>query len=738
MKADKEIKSEFKKVFSKSPEKFYPVKELKEKSFFRGKCLECGKNFWAKDESRKVCGDAACIGGFKFIGEKNTKKEFDYISSWKAFEKFFVDKGYLSMERKPVVARWRDDVYWVGASVYGFQPHVVAGEMKAPSNAVIIPQLSLRFNDIDNVGLTGSHYVCFDMLGQLHFEKADEFNQGLYFQEYFEWITNGMGVPEKDLVVHEDAWAGGGNFGPCMEFFSKGLEIGNQVYMNYLVTENGYRDLKIKVLDMGQGHERIPWLSKGKSMSYETTFPDALKYLYKTTGFKYDEKLMKEFLPFSALLNVDEAENIDNVWEMISTKSGKDVVDLRKRIFAQSAIYSIAEHSRAALVALNDSAIPSNTGGGYNLRSIIRRAFDLAEQFNWKIDFRKLFELHAFQLKSMYPELSEGIDNSFEIFSSEEKRFAETKEKSKRIVSNISDSGIETDFLIELYDSHGISPEFVKKEFEKKGKTITVPENFYALVNERHSNIVHATAAKKDFVKEIEGLQETIQLYFNSWKLTEFNAEVTASLGDLLVLNQTAFYPTSGGQENDLGEIEGIPVMDVFKQGNVIVHRLSKAHSFRKGGKVSGKIDFERRKQLTQHHSGAHLLNGIARELLGKHIWQAGASKTVEKARLDITHFRNLNENELMKIESKANELIKKSVPIHSALLLREEAEGKHGVSIYQGGVVPGRKLRIVEVKGIDVEACGGTHLENTFELEIFKIINSTRVQDGVIRINFA
>src|SRR3989338_4915598 len=265
-KADKQVKEEFRRACQAQPEKHYPAAKLKELGLSRGKCQKCGKNFWAADPARKVCGDAACQGGFTFIGNSPARQQFDYLGAWKAFEKYFTKLGYLSLPRKPVVARWREDVYWVGASVYGFQPYVVSGEIKPPARAVIIPQLSLRFNDIDNVGITGSHYVCFDMLGQLHFEKKQDYDVPLYLEEYFNWIHQGMGVPKEELVLHEDAWAGGGNFGPCIEFFSRGCEIGNQVYMQYKVTETCSEELDIKVLDMGQGHERIPWFTQGKKI----------------------------------------------------------------------------------------------------------------------------------------------------------------------------------------------------------------------------------------------------------------------------------------------------------------------------------------------------------------------------------------------------------------------------------------------------------------------------------------
>ncbi|MEK6957751.1 MAG: alanine--tRNA ligase [archaeon] len=737
MKADKEVKKEFKLKASKEPEKNYPVAALKKYGFTRHQCSKCQKFFWSQDSSWKVCGDSSCSGGYSFIGNPPSKKGYDYLGTWEAFRDYFKKKGYFEYKRYPVVARWRPDVYWVGASVYPFQPYVVKGEIKPKSNAVIIPQLSLRFNDIDNVGITGSHYVCFDMLGQLHFEKKQDYDQNLYWDEYFNWIVKGMGIPEKEIVVHEDAWAGGGTFGPCMEFFCRGMEIGNQVYMQYEQTDSGYKELDIKVLDMGQGHERVPWLTTGKSNSYETTFPSVAKKLYSITGFKPDEKLMQKFLPHSALLNVDEVEDIEKVWQQIAKKLCLDVKELKEKILPLAAIYSVGEHSRAALVALNDNALPSNVGGGYNLRIILRRALGFIDDYGWKIDLADLAEEHAKFLKPMYPELSEKLDNVAVILENEKKKFFENKVRSRQIISTAlaKKSTVSVDDLVEMYDSHGIRPEQFRSEAKEKGVKVEVPDDFYARVAERHEKSEHAVATKKEMKFDLKGVPETKIMYYFDWKLLEFEAKVVWSKDTFVALEQTAFYPTSGGQLHDIGAMNNEKVVDVFKQDYVILHKLEK-NPFKVGDKVKGKIDLERRKQLMQHHSSAHLVNLCASEVLGPHVWQAGAAKTLEKGRLDITHFDSLTEKELKQIEDCCNEKIKKNLKVEKEILPREQAEDKYGMHIYQGGFVPGKNLRIVKI-GADVEACGGTHANTLGELGELKIIGSTKVQDGVVRINY-
>ncbi len=734
MRSDKEVKAEFRGKASKAPQDHYPVLALKKEGFTRNQCKYCKKFFWSVFADASVCGDPACSGGYRFVGDSPAKKEFDYLGAWKGFKDFFKKKGYFEYGSYPVVARWRQDVYWVGASVYPFQPFVVSGEIKPKSNAVIIPQLCLRFNDIDNVGITGSHYVCFDMFGQLHFEKAKDYNMALYWSEYFEWLTKGMGVPKDELIVHEDAWAGGGNFGPCMEFFSRGMELGNQVYMQYKQTETGFEELDIKVLDMGQGHERIPWFSTGKSTSYETTFPTVSKYLYKETGIKVDEKFMQKFLPYSALLNVDEVDDVEKVWQNISRELKVDVKVLKENVLSLSALYSVGEHSRAALVALNDGAMPSNVGGGYNLRIIIRRALEFIEKYGWGVDLSKLVQMHAVFLKPMYPNLSENLDDVITVLENEKKKFFESRERASIIVKGVLASNLSTDKLIEMYDSHGISPEFVKLQAKKAGKVVIVPDNFYSLVSERHEKKEQATSTKKEFKLDLSGLPKTEILYYGDWKLTEFEGKVLRVIdGKYVMLDKTSFYPTSGGQLFDVGFLNNVKVVNVFRQDGVVVHEVEN-NSLKENEKVKGKIDFERRKQLVQHHSGVHLLNFCARKVLGPHVYQAGAAKTLTKARLDITHFENPPPEQLKKIEDCCNELIKKDLAVKKEFLPREVAEDKYGMRIYQGGFIPGRNLRIVSIAD-DVEACGGTHANKTGDIGSLKILGSSKVQDGIIRL---
>jgi alanyl-tRNA synthetase/misacylated tRNA(Ala) deacylase len=202
-----------------------------------------------------------------------------------------------------------------------------------------------------------------------------------------------------------------------------------------------------------------------------------------------------------------------------------------------------------------------------------------------------------------------------------------------------------------------------------------------------------------------------------------------------LVLDKTAFFPQSGGQVSDIGTINNANVLDVQKVGNVILHTLDVP--IKENEYVVGKIDGDRRFAIMKNHSATHVINGVARRLLGEHIWQSGSEVTPDKARLDITHFASLTREELKEMERLANEVVAADLPVKKTIYKKDVAEQKFGFRLYQGGAVPGAELRVVEIPGFDVEACGGTHVKRTGEIGFIKILGSKRIQDGIIRLEF-
>ena len=765
MPTDKEMKKDFKIKASKDPDKYYAVSVLKQEGFRRGKCQKCGTSFWSVDPDQKVCGDPACSGGFRFFGKKVAKKDLDYIGVWKEFSGIFSKLGYTPIDRYPVAARWRDDTDFVQASIYDFQPYVVSGEVKPPANPLVVPQFSLRFNDIDNVGITGAHYTGFVMIGQHAFMPPEKWNQQKYFSDIHTWLRKGLGLPNEEITYHEDAWTGGGNIGPCMEFFSRGLELGNQVYMTHAIKQGKLEELKLKVLDMGMGHERNAWFCKGSSTSYETTFPAVCSRLYKAAGIKTDSRMMQKFLPYSSYLNIDEAEDINKTWQFVAKQTGYKADELKNNILPLSALYSIAEHTRSLLVALSDGVLPSNVGGGYNLRVILRRALGFIGQYGWNLQLPEIARWHAEYLKPLFPELMEHLDEVTEILEVEKEKYSATRQKSRQIVVSLlrkdgagkekyeKTEKIDEKKLLELYDSNGISPELIREEAKKLGKDIKIPDNFYALVAGLHEKAEQYSATKKSEELDIGKSEETKAEYFEDYTKDSFRSVILSmSSGwkhegkDIpkagwIILKNTLFYPTSGGQIHDTGILKSekgsANVINAIKQGSVIVHVVDDISKFKPGQETEGRIDMQRRKQLTQHHTATHIVNAAARKVLGSHINQAGAKKSVERAHLDITHFKSLTEEEIHKIEDEANKIVKQDIGTRLKFMSRDEAEKKFGMGIYQGGAVPGKELRIVEIPGVDIECCGGTHLRSTGEIGRIKIIKASKIQDGIVRLEF-
>lgn len=734
--SDKEAKVQLKAMTAKQPDKYYATGVLKEEGYTRHQCKKCQRWYWTATGS-DVCGDPSCSGGFRFIGKSPAKKQLDYVETWQRFSKLFNSWGYTPIKRYPVVARWRQDTDFVQASIYDFQPYVVTGEVSPPANPLVVPQFCLRFNDIDNVGITGAHYTGFVMIGQHAFQPPEKYDQPKYFRDIHQWLIQGLGLKNQDITFHEDAWAGGGNSGPSMEFFSGGLELGNQVYMSYTNTDAGFQPLPLKVLDMGMGHERNAWFSQGRSTSYETTFPDVIKHLRKATGVANDEDLMGRFLPFASYLNTDETEDLDSEWKRVAHEIGEEKEHLKQHVLPQAALYSVAEHTRSLLFALADGALPSNVGGMYNLRVILRRALQFIDKYNWNVNLSDVATWHADYLKPLFPELKEHLSEVHEILDVEKAKYDSTKQKMKQLVARVLDKELTTNDLVELYDNQGISPDLLVDEAKKQGKKVIVPDNFFAILASKHEKKEQEHATVREDKLDLTGVPETKANYYEDWAQTEFTATVVKVIGQHVLLDATWFYPTSGGQLHDVGTINQYKVVDIFKQGHHIVHVLDQPNNLKVGEKVKCHIDFERRKQLAQHHTATHIINAAAKRVLGNHINQASAKKDIDKAHIDITHYQLLTQDEINAVEKEANKIVNEDIHTHLKFIPRTDAEQAFGMGIYQGGAVPGKVLRIVQIPEVDVEACGGTHLHSTKEAGKIKILKASKVKDGVVRLTF-
>ncbi|MFA5049613.1 MAG: alanine--tRNA ligase [Candidatus Micrarchaeia archaeon] len=722
-------KNKLRAEFTKDWKKHYDVDILKQNSFSRQQCKKCKRFFWAQIE-RDYCADASCIG-YQFIGKSPCKKKYGYQDAWKKIEKYFTKNGHTSIKPYPSVARWRDDLYFTVASINDFQPYVVSGELPPPANPLIVPQPCIRFPDISNVGVSGRHYTNFVMIGQhafntketgLFYWKNEALGHDIGFMEEF-------GIPIEKLVFIEDVWAGGGNFGPCIEYFLDGLELGNCVFMQYETIGNTTRELKTKVIDMGAGLERFPWISQGTPTAYEISFRNTIEKMKKQTGISIDEKRYFQYAHHSGILNADEVD-LEEEKKKLEKELGKEFLESIKPM---QALYASADHTLTLLFSCTDGMLPSNAGGGYNLRMILRRVFGFEEEFKFELNFEQIIKTHAEERNEIFPHLKEGIETTINVVAEEKRKYLQTKEKAKgRVISIVKKGKITEQDFITLYKSEGIPPESVVEEAKKQKIKLDVPKNFY-------KSIQHSEGGERPKEQEFDVsiYPKTKKLYYEN--TAEFKAEVLGIIEKYLIFDRSAFYPESGGQIWDSGTINKIKVKTVINQSGVLLHEMEDISKFKKGQKIEAFVDLERRKTITRHHSAAHLLNAACRKVLGNHIWQAGSFKSDEKAHLDITHYKRISEEELNAIEIEVNGYISQNIPIEVEVLQRDIAEKKYGFRLYQGGAVPGRELRIAKIGNIDVEACGGTHhmLKSTGELGCFKIIKREGIQDGIERIEY-
>jgi alanyl-tRNA synthetase len=725
-------KESLKKHFANEWEKHYNVEIFKEKGFLRKECI-CGKNFWTLDQDRKTCGDSSCEP-YGFIGKPITKKKWDYVKTWKEFEKFFKKEKHESIPRYPVIDRWRPDLFFTIASIQDFQ-RIDKGNMvmSYPSDPLIVPQVCLRFPDIPNVGVTGRHHTSFIMPGQHSF--------GAYWKDRcielnFRFLNSVMGIPEKEIVYVEDLWSmpDFSQFGPSLETTCKGLELVNSVFSQFTKSGSSYKELPQKVIDVGWGHERLVWFTQGTLTGYDAVFGDVINWVKKQTGFK-ESDVFNRYSTLAGTLDFEDGD-IKKRKELIANRLGIGLKELRETIEPVQAVYAITDHMKTLLFAVADGGIPSNVGGGYNLRVILRRALAFLKEFGLDLDLMKIAELHGKFLKPMFPELRDGMPTLHKIMEIERERYEKTMKKAEFIINNELGKGIDEKKLITLYTSHGINPELIEKAAKEKGIEFKTPEDFYVKVTSHH---MKGEKSEEDVIVDTKGVRPTKPLFYEDPYKKEFTADVLKTIDGWVVLDKTYFYAEGGGQPSDRGVIilgeKEIMVKDTQKIGDVILHKVDE--ELPSGKEIKGRIDWKRRYQLMKMHDATHILAGSVRKILGAHIWQAGAHKGLKTSRIDLTHFKPFTTEELEKIEELSNKIVRKGLKINSYFMPREEAEKKYGFVIYQGGASPGKELRIIEIPGHDVEACGGTHAKNTNEVGMIKIVKTERIQDGVNRIEF-
>lgn len=505
------------------------------------------------------------------------------------------------------------------------------------------------------------------MLGIQVFNYPDKF---VFFKDEcvefnYRWLTDELGINPEQITFIEDVWAGGGNLGPSIEYFVNGLEVGNMVFMQYKTFHDGSKEeLPIKIIDTGIGLERIGWLINGSATSYMDTFKNAVEYLSEKLNIHVNNEIWEKFGPYSCRLNIDEVDNIEETWNMISKEINVDVETVKQAIAPVKDMYIILDHSRSVFMIIYDGSLPSNVGGGSNVRNILRRIFAILKKNKW-IDVLKVDGLVELMIK--HTKDLEGIFGEFkintnlkEIIQLEYDKWIATDDTQKDQLNKLvkkKKGELSIDDWIVAMTSWGIPADTIA-EISKK----PIPGNLYYEISQRQERIVKA---QEQIHYDTNHLKETENIFYADHHQTDFDAtiiEVFENKTDknfknkhnIVILDRTCFYPTSGGQQHDTGFIyigeEKYEVLNVEKVGKCNLHILdkelkgdAKSHI---GKSIHGQIDLNKRFQLMCHHTGTHVVFAAARRVLGQHVWQNGAKKTVEQAHLDITHYRALTEDE--------------------------------------------------------------------------------------------
>jgi alanyl-tRNA synthetase len=685
----------------------------------------------------------------------------------KAFLDFFKTKDHHIVPSAPIVVKNDPTLMFTNAGMNQFKDFFL-GNKKAPYPRIADTQKCLRVsgkhNDLEEVGVDTYHHTMFEMLGNWSF--------GDYFKkEAIEWswelLTNVLNIPvdrlyvtvfegdEKEgLPVDEEAstewkkwisadrillgnkkdnfWEMGdtGPCGPCTEIHVDSrpdeerkqvdgrtlvnadhpqvIEIWNNVFIQYNRLKDGsLQQLPAKHVDTGMGFERLVRVIQGKHSNYDTDV---------FTG------------TISKIGNITQTEY----------KGSDSKADIAFRV--------LSDHIRAISFTIADGQLPSNTGAGYVIRRILRRAVRYYYSY---LDYKQplLFQLVPViseQFSGVFPELKQQEAFVTKVIREEEEAFLRTLEKGlKRIEDIISSSGKEITGkdAFELYDTYGFPFDLTRLIVSERN--LSVDESaFNAEMQKQKERSRAATAIDtEDWIVVNEGNNSI----FVGYDSLETEAQVlkyrkVKSKGReafQIVLDQTPFYAESGGQVGDTGELvingEKLKVIDTKKDNDLIIHVAEKVPADL-SGKVHAQVDDNKRKNTAVHHSATHLLHAALRKVLGTHVAQKGSLVNEDYLRFDFSHFSKLSDEEIKEVERIVNRKIRENIPVNTRYMPKDEAMKTGAMALF--GEKYSDEVRVVTMDpGYSVELCGGTHVGATGELGFFKIISESAIAAGVRRI---
>ena len=682
---------------------------------------------------------------------------------------FFSEKGCKVVPSDSLVPSGDKTLLFTSAGMVQFKKHFL-GQSKDTFTRATSSQKCFRTSDIDQVGVTNRHLTFFEMLGNFSF--------GDYFKEEaiawaWDFLTNYMQLPKEKLyaTIYKDDdeagqmwkkfvpesriikmgdetnfWTMGptGPCGPCSEILidlgedmgchkptcgpwcdcNRYLEIWNLVFTQFDRQEDGsLKPLGRKNIDTGMGLERIVAAANGKNNVFDTDL----------------------FLP---MMNAAS--------ELLKVSFNDNIPKLRM----------IADHARAITFLISDGIHPSNEGRGYVLRRILRRAVRQGKVFGMNEPFLyKLVDVVHDVMKPAYPELTARLDNIKSMAKVEEEKFLETLNTGTDLLNNLISqykaknvSVLKGEDVFKLYDTYGFPHELTKEIALEQGLTIDEKgfEQEKKLAQEK-SRGAWSGSGEQDITFYSVLHKECGDTTFEGYTQNSSSVKVIALVKDgkkveslskgekgEMILSNSPFYAESGGQVADTGimfnESVNIEVTDVTKPiGKLFVHKVVVEKGKVKAGDVlTASINTDKRNQTARHHTATHLLQKVLRSVLGNHVAQAGSLVCPDNLRFDFNHFKAVTKEELKKIEKDVNKAIRQNYPVSITEMPIEQARKEGAMALFgekYGDVV--RTVKVIETddKYYSMELCGGTHVQKTGDIGMFKIVSESSVGSGIRRI---
>jgi alanyl-tRNA synthetase len=381
------------------------------------------------------------------------------------------------------------------------------------------------------------------MIGQHSIPNSDGYWKDECVDLDYRLLTEQFGIRKEEVVFVEDVWAGGGSFGSSLEYFVRGLELGNAVFTEFQGELGKHTTLDQKIIDMGAGLERFAWITKGTPTAYDCCFGPITNHLFEKIGIDSDSVLLKKYFTEIAK-GLEIYDDLMDVRKHAIKNTGLTDDQLNRIITPLEGMYLIADHLRTLIFAISDGALPSNVGGGYNLRMILRRVIATINRMNLKLDMDELIDLHIDYLKDTYPELNSSRDDIKSILRIESGRYEESKTRMEKTATRLKgrENPPTVDELITMYESDGITPDYLK-ELDVISE---IPSTFYSKLSD-----LHQSEKKKGIEKlPLENIPETEMLFYGNDPM-EFEAKVLKVFENSVILDKTSFYARGGGQEPD-------------------------------------------------------------------------------------------------------------------------------------------------------------------------------------------